>query len=186
MLERPIRVGDAIEVDGLYGTVEEVGFRSSRVRTFRNSLVYVPNGKLADSTVDNHRLRKYRRFYTKIALTYDTPPSLIETYVEGLRKIIQNHPHTNKENYHVYFNDMNSSSLDIMFYIFFSVPTWGEELKARHEVLMEIMKLAEKLGVNFAFPTQTLHVENLPGQKSLSPQYLTEDEIKKELDNYFK
>jgi len=184
-IDKPFQIGDWITTDGADGTVEEVGFRSSRIRTFANSLVYVPNGKLADSTIDNHGLRKYRRFFTKIALTYDTPPALIQTYIEGLRKIVDNHPHTLKDNYHVYFNDMGASSLDVMFYIFFKVPTWGKELEARHEVLMEIMKLAEKLGVNFAFPTQTLHMENFPGKESLSPDYMSEEEMKKEMEGYF-
>ncbi|XOV91416.1 MAG: mechanosensitive ion channel domain-containing protein [Bacteroidota bacterium] len=185
-VDKPFQIGDWITAGDIDGTVEEVGFRSSRIRTFRNSLMYVPNGKLADSTVDNHGLRQYRRFYTQIALTYDTPPDLIQTFIEGLRKIVENHPDTRKDYYHVYFNDMASFSLNVMFYIFFEVPGWPEELKARHEVLMEIMKLAEKLGVNFAFPTQTLHMENFPGQPSLSPSYISKDEMKIKLDEYFK
>jgi MscS family membrane protein len=184
-IDRPFQIGDWVTSGDVDGTVEEVGFRSSRVRTFRNSLMYIPNGKLADSTIDNHGLRKYRRFYTKIGITYDTPPALMETFVEGLRMIVDKHHNTNKENYHIYFNDLGASSLEILFYIFFEVPTWSEELKARHEVLLEIMKLGEKLGVNFAFPTQTLHVENFPGKPSLSPKYLTEQEMKEELGAYF-
>ncbi len=184
-IDRPFQIGDWVTSGDVDGTVEEVGFRSSRVRTFRNSLMYIPNGKLADSTIDNHGLRKYRRFYTKIGITYDTPPALMETFVEGLRQIVKKHPNTNKENYHIYFNDLGASSLEILFYIFFEVPTWGEELQARHEVLLDIMKLGEKLGVNFAFPTQTLHVENFPGKPSLSPKYLSEQEMKQELDAYF-
>ena len=73
-----------------------------------------------------------------------------------------------------------------MFYIFFEVPDWSAELKARHEVLLEILKLAKKLGVNFAFPTQTLHMENFPGQPSLSPNYISKDEMQLKLDEYFK
>ena len=184
-IDKPFQVGDWVTSGEVDGTVEEVGFRSSRIRTFSNSLVYIPNGKLADSTIDNHGLRKYRRFFTKIALTYDTPPTLVQTFVEGLRKIVEVNPNTLKDNYHVYFNDMGSSSLDVLFYIFFEVPTWGKELEARHEVLMEIMKLAEKLGVNFAFPTQTLHMENFPGKPSLSPAYMSEDELRTEVEVYF-
>ena len=184
-VDKPFQIGDWVTSGDLDGTVEEVGFRSTRVRTFRNSVVYVPNGKLADSTIDNHGLRQYRRFYTQIALTYDTPPHLIETFVEGLRKIVEDHPNTRKDYYHIYFNDMASFSLNIMFYVFFAVPTWPEELKARHEILLEIMKLAEKIGINFAFPTQTLHMENFPGQPSLSPEFVGKEEAKIKLQEYF-
>ncbi len=184
-VDKPFQVGDWITTAELDGTVEEVGFRSSRIRTFRNSLIYVPNGKLADNTIDNNGLRKYRRLYTQIAINYDTPAELIETFVGGLKQIVEHHPNTRKDNYHVYFNDMATSSLNIMFYIFFEVPTWGDELKARHEVLISIVKLAKELGVNFAFPTQTLHVENLPGQPSLSPSYISPKEAKVRLKEFF-
>ncbi|MEQ6120794.1 mechanosensitive ion channel family protein [Reichenbachiella sp. MALMAid0571] len=184
-IDKPFQIGDWITSGDIDGSVEEVGFRSTRVRTFRNSVVYVPNGRLADSTIDNHGLRKYRRFYTQIALTYDTPAELIEIFVEGLKEIVKQHPKTRKDFFEVHFNEMADFSLNIMFYIFFEVPTWSEELRARHEVLIEVVKLAEKLGVNFAFPTQTLHVENLPGQKSLSPSYESRDTLKKKLEAYF-
>lgn len=184
-IDRPFQVGDWITTNDVDGTVEEVGFRSSRIRTFRNSLIYIPNGKLADNTIDNHGLRKYRRFYTQIAINYDTPPELIEVFVKGLREIVMKHPNTWKDNYHVYFNDMADSSLNIMFYIFFKVPTWGDELNARHEVLLSIVKLAQELGINFAFPTQTLHIENLPGQQSLSPSYMKPEDADQKLRMLF-
>ncbi|MEO1253644.1 MAG: mechanosensitive ion channel domain-containing protein [Bacteroidota bacterium] len=185
-VDKPFQVGDWITSNEVDGTVEEVGFRSSRIRTFRNSVIYIPNGKLADNSIDNHGLRNYRRFYTQISITYDTPPEMIEVFVKGLRKIVEEHPNTWKDNYHVYFNEMASSSLNIMFYIFFSVPTWGEELQCRHQVLMSIVKLGKELGVNFAFPTQTLHIENLPGQPSLSPSYISGQEAEMKLEGFMK
>lgn len=170
-IDKPFQIGDWITSGDIDGTVEEVGFRSTRIRTFRNSVVYVPNGNLADSTIDNHGLRKYRRFFTQLALTYDTPTHLIQVFVDGLKQIVEKHPETRKDYYEVHMNDMADSSLNVMFYIFFEVPTWSDELRARHEVILQIIDLAKELGVNFAFPTQTLHVENLPGQPTLSPEY---------------
>lgn len=170
-IDKPFQIGDWITSGNIDGTVEEVGFRATRVRTFRNSVTYVPNGMIADKTVDNHGLRNYRRFYTQIAINYDTPADVINVFVDGLRKIVDHHPNTRKDTYHVYLNDMANSSLNVMFYIFFEVPTWGDELRCRHEVLIEIIKLAEELGVNFAFPTSTLHMETFPEKKSNSPVY---------------
>jgi MscS family membrane protein len=185
-IDKPFSVGHWITSGDLDGTVEEVGFRSTRIRTFRNSLTYVPNGKLADSTIDNHGLRQYRRFFMHISITYDTPPDLIEVFVEGLRKIVDRHPNTRKDFYIVEFNDMGDFALKIMFYIFFAVPTWPEELRARHEVLVEIVRLAEKIGIRFAFPTQTLHMENFPGQHSLTPQYdMTMAEFRQVMTDHF-
>ena len=170
-IDKPFQVGDWITSGDIDGTVEEVGFRSTRIRTFRNSLMYVPNGKIADAILDNHGLRQYRRFYTTLTVTYDTPPELIDEFVKGLREIVLAHPDTRKDMFHVYFNNLSSYSQDIMFYIFFEVPNWGEELRCRHEILVQIVKLANSIGVRFAFPTQTLHMESFPEKKTLVPEY---------------
>jgi MscS family membrane protein len=170
-IDRPFQVGDWITSGEVDGTVEEVGFRSTRIRTFRNSVMYIPNGKIADATIDNHGLRQYRRFYSTLTITYDTSPDLIETFVLGLRKIVEVHPHTRKDAFNIYFNNLSSYSLDVMFYIFFQVPSWQEELRCRHEILIQIVNLANSLGVRFAFPTQTMHMESFPEKKSLAPSH---------------
>ncbi|MEX2511682.1 MAG: mechanosensitive ion channel family protein [Cyclobacteriaceae bacterium] len=170
-IDKPFQVGDWITSGEVDGTVEEVGFRSTRVRTFRNSLMYIPNGKIADATVDNHGLRKYRRFYTTITIAYDSPPDLIEVFVKGLQEIVIRHPQTRKDYYNIYLNNLSSYSLDIMFYVFFAVPTWPEELKAREDLILSAIRLASELGVRFAFPTQTLHIENFPEKKGFTPIY---------------
>ncbi|MEM1406350.1 MAG: mechanosensitive ion channel family protein [Bacteroidota bacterium] len=184
-VDRPFQVGDWITSNDVDGTVEEVGFRSTRIRTFRNSLMYIPNGVITNQTIDNHGLRKYRRFMTTIALTYDTPPTLIDTFVKGLEEIVKQHPKTRKDYYEIHFNDMGDSSLNVLFYIFFDVPSWSEELRSRHEVLLEIVVLADKMGINFAFPTQTLHMETFPEKKDNSPVYdKGQEELKKILEAY--
>jgi MscS family membrane protein len=170
-IDKPFQVGDWVTSGEIDGTVEEVGFRSTRIRTFRNSLMYVPNGKIADAVVDNHGLRQYRRFTTTLTITYDTPSALMEQFVLGLREIIKSHPKTRKDLYHVYFNNLSSYSQDVMFYIFFEVPTIQEELQSRHEILTQIVKLAQTLGVRFAFPTQTLHMESFPEKKGLGQEH---------------
>jgi len=185
-IDKPFSVGHWITSGDIDGTVEEVGFRSTRVRSFRNSLYYVPNGKLADATIDNHGLRQFRRFFMHISVTYDTPPDLIEVFVQGLRKVVEKHPNTRKDFYIIEFNEMGDFSLKIMFYIFFAVPTWPEELRVRHEILIEVVRLAEKLGVRFAFPTQTMHMETFPDKSSLTPKYdMNMNEFKQVMEDYF-
>lgn len=186
-VDRPFQIGHWITASEIDGTVEEVGFRSTRVRTFRNSLVSVPNGKLADMVIDNHGLRQYRRFYTMISVTYDTHPDIIELFVQGLEKVVLNHPRTRKDYYEIHLNTFAASSLDVLFYVFFAVPTWSEELRARHEIMLEVIHLAESLGIRFAFPTQTLHVENFPEKKSDTPLPTEDmDVLKNKIDTYLK
>lgn len=185
-IDRPFQIGDWVTSGDVDGTVIEVGFRSTRIRTFRDSVMYVPNSIISNSTVDNHGLRKYRRFYTKLSITYDTPARLIELFVEGIEEIVKRHPHTRKDAYNIFLNDYGSSSLDIMLYIFFQVPDWNAELRCRQEIMLEVNKLAEHLRVRFAFPTQTLMVEQFPDKKSLTPKYeTTQEEMKEELKAFF-
>ena len=184
-IDKPFQIGDWITSEDVDGTVEEVGFRSTRIRSFRNSVFYIPNGQLADKTIDNHGLRKYRRFFTTLSINYDTPPELIQVFIDGLKRIVENHPDTRKDYHQIYLNDLGDSSLSVMFYIFFEVPEWGDELRARHEVLLQVLKLAHKLGINFAFPTRTLHVENFPEKETLSAHYADAKSARKKFDEFF-
>ncbi len=184
--DQPFEVGDWIVFSGSEGTVEQVGVRSTRIRTFYNSVVSVPNGKLADSLIDNMGKREFRRYNTKLSITYDTPPDLIDVFVEGLKVIVANHPSTRKDYYQIHLNGFGASSIDILFYIFFEVSDWTEELEARHQIIGEILKLAAELNVRFAFPTETLFIEEVPGKDSLTPKYLgTKDDFRAKMDKYF-
>lgn len=178
-VDKPFQIGDWINFDGVDGTVEEVGLRSTRLRTFANSLVYVPNGPLADKVINNMGLRVYRRYTTDIGVTYDTPPELIESFVDGIKELIKAHPVTRKDYYEVHLNSFGASSLNILVYVFFEAPDWSTELKARHELMVGVIRLANLLGVRFAFPTQTLQIEEVPGQGSLAPDYNTDPELHK-------
>lgn len=184
-VDRPFQIGDWILVNGHEGVVEEVSMRSTRIRTFAGSLISIPNGQLADSAVDNMGVRKFRRFVTRVGVTYDTPPDLLEVFVEGIRQLVKNHPTTRKDFMEVHFNEMADSSLQILVYAFFDVPTWTDELAGKQRLLLGIMRLAEELGISFAFPTQTLHIENFPEKKSLTPDHkATKSEATAQVDEF--
>ena len=158
VVDRPFEVGDWVVIGDVEGTVEELGFRSTRIRTFYNSLVSVPNSTLVRATVDNYGRRRFRRVKMHLGLTYDTPPEKIEAFCEGIRELIRIHPYTRNDYYHVWFNRFGPSSLDVLVYAFHQCADWGTELRERHRLFLDILRLAERLGVQFAFPTQTLHV----------------------------
>ena len=156
LFDRPFGIGDWIVIGDVEGTVERVGFRSTRVRTFYNSMVTIPNSKMVNTQVDNYGARRYRRARVMLSLTYDTAPEKIDAFCEGIRELIRLHPYTRKDYYHVYFNQFADSSLNILLYTFFEVPDWGTELRERHRLFVDILRLADRLGVEFAFPTQTV------------------------------
>jgi MscS family membrane protein len=158
LFDRPFQIGDWIQIGSVDGSVESVGMRSTRVRTFYNSLITIPNSELTTATIDNYGARQYRRFKTDIGVQYDTTPEQIEAFCEGIRELIRRHPYTRKDYYHVYLNTFGASSLNILLYCFLDTPEWSTELRERERLMLDIMKLARELGVQFAFPTQTLHM----------------------------
>ncbi|MAF65934.1 MAG: hypothetical protein CMJ84_09805 [Planctomycetes bacterium] len=158
LLDKPFQLGDWITVGDIDGTVEQVGFRSTRVRTFYNSIISVPNSRFISAHVDNWGSRRYRRIKATLGLTYDTPPEKIEAFCEAVRELIRTHPYTRKDSFHVYLNSFADSSLGIMLYCFVETPDWSTELRERHRLFNDILRVAEELKVSFAFPTQTLHM----------------------------
>lgn len=158
--DKPFQIGDWVVVDGsTEGIVEEVGFRSTRVRTFYNSLVTLPNSKIADAKVDNYGARKYRRTVTTLHLTYDTTPEQMQAFVEGIRAIIRANPNTRKDYYEIHFSGFTENSLTVLLYFFFQVNNWTAELGERSKVFLEILRLSRELGITFALPSRRLFHE---------------------------
>ncbi len=168
--DKPFEVGDWVVVDGVEGTVETVGFRSTRVRTFYNSLVSVPNGNLMNAGIDNMGQRRWRRYKTTLGVGYHTTPDQMQAFVEGIRAVIQASPGMRQDYYIVEFHGFGATSLDVLVYCFMDAVDWNEELRTRHVLNLDIMRLAESLQVDFAFPTQTLHIAAMPGQPQQLPQ----------------
>jgi MscS family membrane protein len=165
-VDKPFQIGDWVVIEDVEGNVEEVGFRTTRVRTFYNSLVTVPNATIVNTMVDNYGARQYRRYSTTVGLAYDTPADKVQAFCEGVRAIISAHPSMRKDYYLVEFKLLGASSFEIMVYCFMVAPTWNEELRIRTQLNLEMVRLAEQLGVSFAFPTQTVHIDSMvrPGE----------------------
>ncbi len=158
LLDRPFSVGDWVQIGEVEGTVAELGFRSTRIRTFYDSLVTVPNSNLISASVDNFGARTYRRWKATLGIAYQTPPETVDAFCEGIRELVRQHPMTRKDSFQVYLNAFGNHSLDILLYIFFVTPDWGTELRERHRLALDILRLAEKLDVEIAYPTQTLYL----------------------------
>jgi MscS family membrane protein len=159
MVEKPFRIGHYIRLSGTEGAVEDVGFRSTRIRTLDNSLISIPNNTVVNTTVENLSLRTMRRQRFLVQITYDTPRERVEEMVAGIRQLITDHPLTNKSNFQVRFNNFDESSLDILVMFYLDVDDYGVELREREAMLLQIIDFAKDVGVEFAFPTRTLHVE---------------------------
>lgn len=161
-VDRPFQVGDFIAAGDIVGSVTEVGVRTTRIRALDGAQVTVPNGDLANRTITNHTVRTYRRYATSITVTYSTLPDQMEQFVEGVREIVSGHSKVREGSATVQFHEMSNSSLDIFYAAIFEVTDYGEWLACRQEVFLSVMKLAKKLDIDFAFPSTSVYIEQMP------------------------
>jgi len=179
-LDKPFHLGDWVVIGGAEGTIEKVGFRSTQIRAADTTLFQIPNSLVSEAEINNKGLRTYRRYNTELGIKYDTPPELIEAFVLGIREIIKEHPDTRSQSYNVEFTGFGDSALLIMVNVYFKHLDWGGEQSSKHRLHLAIVKLAAVLGVDFAFPSTTVMIEQLPGQESLASKYNTDEkEIEK-------
>lgn len=158
LADRPFRVGDWIEADGVEGTVEEIGFRSTRIRTFAKSLITVPNSVVANWAINNWSDRPMRRVKMTVGVSYEATPRQMEAAVEGIRDILRNHPQIYQDFFLVNFTDFGESALEIFLYCFTVTTVWAEYLQVRQEINLAIMRLCQELGLEIAFPTRTVYL----------------------------
>ncbi|NLP58016.1 mechanosensitive ion channel family protein [Lutibacter sp. B1] len=183
-VDKPFHIGDWIEAGEVVGTVETVGFRSTTVRAADTSVYQIPNSALSEMVVNNKGLRAYRRYSTNLGVRYDTPPELIDAFVKGIRKIIELHPETRKDAYNVEFIGFGDSALLIMLNVYFTQLDWNIEQASKHSLHMAVLQLAADLGVEFAFPSTTVMIEQFPDKKSLATVYDIDDKrIQQIIDN---
>lgn len=163
-LDSPFKQGDNIEFGETSGTVEHVGFRTTRIRTFNKSLLIVPNKKIVDSILNNITSSDMRRVKFELSLTYATTPEQISKVVESIREEIKRHPKTTEDAV-VRFMRFEESSLNILVAYFTIGNDYETMVEVREEINLAIMKIIQTQGCEFAFPTRTVMVDNKPGNQ---------------------
>ncbi len=158
IFDRPFQVGDWIKAGDMEGTVEEVGFRSTKIRTFAKTLISVPNNLIANLPLDNYSRMPKRRIRLTVGVSYDATPAQMREAVSRIRELLKTHPAIDQEFFLVNFTDFGASSLDIMVYCFTTTIKWGEYLDAREDVCLKIMDTLEELGLEIAFPSTTVYL----------------------------
>ena len=158
--DKPFQVGDWVELDGVEGTIEEVGFRTTRIRQFDKALVVIPNKMFTTTPIRNYSERSIRRIKMTVGLSYEASSSQMHAFLEGARKLLEEHPMIDQKFHFVHFIEFADSSLNVQFYCFTSTAVWVEWLKAREELMLQIMDLVEDLGLEMAFPTRTVYLRD--------------------------
>ncbi|EEG76238.1 mechanosensitive ion channel family protein [Dethiobacter alkaliphilus] len=160
IMDKPFSEGDWIETSSVEGTVEEMTFRSTKVRTFAHALVSVPNSMIANEALTNWTRMGKRRITYHLGVTYTTPAEKLKNCVEQIRVMLENHPDVHQGTIFVRFDKFSDSSLDIFLYFFTNTTVWGEYLGVKEDVNFKIMDILEAEGVSIAFPSQSIYFEN--------------------------
>jgi MscS family membrane protein len=159
MLDKPFIVGQRITAGGFDGTIEEIGFRSTRLRTLTGHLVTIPNEKMATDSVENIGRRPSIRRLANITITYDTPLEKVKKAVSIIREILDNHEGMDPEfPPRAYFNEFNDTSLNILMMYWYFPPDYWAYVEFTERVNLEIMRRFEEEGIEFAFPTTTTYL----------------------------
>ena len=158
--DKPFEIGDRIIFDGHDGPVESVGFRSTKIRTLSGHLVTVPNSEMVNKSVENVGKRPYIKRVANITITYDTPPEKVGKAVKILKEILDNHEGMDEElPPRIFFNEFNDWSLNLLMIYWYHPPDFFQYLEFSERVNHEILQRFNEEGIEFAFPTQTIHVQ---------------------------
>ncbi|MEO0795395.1 MAG: mechanosensitive ion channel family protein [Verrucomicrobiota bacterium] len=173
LLDKPFRVGQRVKIGSADGTVEEIGLRSTKIRLLNGHMTTIPNDKVADAEIENIGMRPYIRRVSSITITYDTPQEKIPLAVDIIREVLSvpegyddssgkphpmaavNHPDFPPR---VFFNELNADSLNILMIYWHHPPQYWDFLELSQQINEAIMKRYGEAGIEFAFPTQTIHI----------------------------
>ncbi|RXI98182.1 mechanosensitive ion channel family protein [Anaerobacillus alkaliphilus] len=157
--EKPFSIGDWIRTPSVEGTVEDITFRSTKVRTFAQAVVTVPNSTLANEPITNWTRMGKRRISFHLGVTYSTPKDKLEACTKKIDDMLKSHSEIDQEVIFVRFDEFNESSLDIFVYFFTKTTIWGEFLAVKEDVNFKIMEILEQEGVSVAFPSRSIFIE---------------------------
>ena len=157
--DKPFNVGELINLDGKLGSIVEVGVRTTKVKTLDGHMLTIPNGNLANMTIHNIGKREYIRRVFDVTITYDTPPEKVNLGIEILKEILDNHEGMNPDlPPRVYFDDLNADSLNLKCFYWFHPPDYWKYMDFTQHVNKEVFRRFNEEGIDFAFPTQTIHL----------------------------
>lgn len=168
--EHPFKIGDSIVVNNMEGIVESVGFRSTWIRTPEDSLLTIPNSIIANASIDNRGARQYRRYRTLVAIECDTPIDRLVALRDALRAYAEGHPAIRADRVAIHVHSLNNSGIELLVNVYFRVDSYAEELRARDELIREILEQARRLGVEIGATCQKLTLAHEPGSAPHSPR----------------
>lgn len=179
MLDKPFVIGDWIELIGLEGVVEDISFRSTRLRTFTQGQVVIPNSQISNANLINWTRMEKRRVKFDLGVGYNTSIDDLNLCIKKIKKILLEDPDVENDTYIVVFESFGDYALNIQILYYSKYTDYASYLQVKQRINLEILKLCEHLGVDIAFPTQTLYMQ----RQSSTPKNTTTHNASTDLQN---
>lgn len=160
MIDRPFLVGDWILTASAEGTVEEVGFRSTKIRTFAQAVVSIPNSTLSKEPVTNWSRMGKRLVTFRLGLVYSTSAEQIGAFVRSARQLLENNRDISEGAY-VYFDAFGGGALEVLFHFYTHTTKWDKYLEIREQINLQLMALLKETGISLAYPGRSVYLENV-------------------------
>jgi MscS family membrane protein len=158
LADRPVRIGDFCRFGQTLGTVEEIGIRSTRIRTLDRTVLTVPNGEFSTLHIENYSQRDRFWFHPILNLRYETTTDQMRYVLQELRAMLGKHPKVDTESARVRLIGLAAYSLDVEIFAYVYAWDYASFLEIQEELLLSCMEVVEKSGTGFAFPSQTLYL----------------------------
>ena len=162
LFDRAVCVGDVLKMGDVLGTVDHIGLRSTRIRTMDRTIVSVPNGQIANVSLETLSSRDKFWFHPVVGLRYETTPAQLRAVVDGLRRLLDRCPLVDPSSVRVRFVRLGSFSLDIDVCAYLRARDLNHFLEIQEELLFEVTEVVSRAGTAIAFPSQTMYVANVP------------------------
>ena len=159
-IDKPFVVGDWIEMDNYEGTIEDITFRTTRIRTFENALVNIPNAIIADASVTNWSKMEKRRYKTNLCVELDTPLEKLELVKARIEKMLQERESVFDDSIIVRFDQITDNGINLLIYTYTNSVSYASYLKEIEDINMKIMKILREEKIELAYDTKTVYVKN--------------------------
>jgi MscS family membrane protein len=157
--QQPVRVGDFCRVGTETGTIEEISLRTTRLRTLADTLIAIPNGRLANEPIDNYSAREKILYRPTLRLRYDTTPEQLTHILDGIRECLSSHDRILQDSHRVRFKEIADDALLIEVYAYLDTTAWSVYLELAEELNMRILEIVAQAGTTLSLPARTLHIE---------------------------
>jgi len=175
VFDRTVRVGEHVKVGDTDGLVDRVGLRSTRIRTLDRTVVSIPNGQLANVSLEDISMRDKFWFHHTLSLRHETSVSMMREILKRVESLLAQDPRVESGSIRVRFLGFGASSLNVEIFSYVLASSWSSFLEAQQDLLLDVMEIVQAAGTRLAYPSQTLYLAGSNAPSGAAPLHPATD-----------